>query len=247
MTVETLEQDSLLARMVEDLKRSVGDRLLGVVLYGSAARGDYVEKTSDLNLLLVLRDLAPETLEGLSGPLERWRRKRQPTPRFFTPELLADSADVFPIEFLDIRESHRNVYGQDPLADLAIHADHLRIQCERELREKMMRLREGYAEAHGQKKQLERLLTDSYSTFAALFRGCLHLLGGTVPVHNEDVVSTFCERAGIERGPFAQVERLKRGESSGEDPKVLFRRYYEQLTEAVRHVDRFGAREENDA
>jgi predicted nucleotidyltransferase len=246
MTEGTLESP-LLTGMVEDLKRSVGERLLAVVLYGSAARGDYVARTSDLNLLLVLRDLAPETLEALSGPLERWRRKRQPTPRFFTPELIADSTDVFPIEFLDIRESHRSVYGADPLENLEVRADHLRIQCERELREKMMRLREGYAEAHGRRKQLERLLTDSYSTFAALFRGCLHLLGTAVPVHNEDVVSAFCERAGIEPGPFAQVERLKRGEPSGEDPRILFRRYYEQLTEAVRQVDRFGAGEENDA
>jgi predicted nucleotidyltransferase len=246
MTVETLE-NPVLRRMVDDLKGALGDRLLSVALYGSAARGDYVEKTSDLNLLLVLSDLSPATLEALGGPLDRWRRKRQPTPRFFTPELIADSADVFPIEFLDIRESHRVLHGEDPLSGLEVHSDHLRLQCERELREKMMRLREGYAEAHARRKQLERLLTSSYSTFVALFRGCLNLLGREVPVHNEEVVTAFCQRAGIERAPFSEIERLKRGEASSRETKDLFRRYYEQLSEAVRHVDRFASRGEHDA
>ena len=70
-------------------------------------------------------------------------------PRFFTTELMNQSSDVFPIEFLDIRTTHVILHGTDPLADLEIRRDHLRLQCERELREKLMRLREGYVEAHG--------------------------------------------------------------------------------------------------
>jgi len=74
--------------------------------------------------------------------------------------------------------------------------------CERELREKMMRLREAYVEHHGSARELRRLLVTSYTTFVALFRGCLHLLGGEVPLHNDEVVSAFCERAGLDPEPF---------------------------------------------
>ena len=62
-----------LGRLVADLEGALGERLVSVVLYGSAARGDYQEKTSDFNLLLVLRDLEPAPLEALSPARRRWR------------------------------------------------------------------------------------------------------------------------------------------------------------------------------
>jgi predicted nucleotidyltransferase len=229
----------LLDRMLRELERAAGEKLRSVVLYGSAARGDFHEKTSDLNLMIVLGDLEPETLELVSGPVAWWERNRQPVPRLFSPALIADAADVFPIEFLDIRQFHVVLAGADPLAGVEIRPDHLRHQCERELREKMMRLREGYVECHARPRDLERLLTDSYTTFVALFRGGLHLLGGGAPVHNHEVVAAFCRSAGLDPAPFDEVDRLKRGERAGE-PKRLFSRYYAELTKAVSAVDRFG-------
>jgi hypothetical protein len=120
------------------------------------------------------------------------------------------------------------VTGDDPFAATEVHPEHLRLQCERELREKMMRLREGYVETHDRPRELRRLLTDSYTTFVALFRGCLHLLGDDVPVHNDEVASAFCARGGIDAAPFHEVDRLKRGEPVDE-----------QLGRAVTTVDRF--------
>lgn len=227
-------------RMIEGLKEAVGDRLSSVVLYGSAARGDFQRRTSDVNLLIVLADVEPETLERLTDPLAMWIRRGQPLPRLFSASLIADAADVFPIEFLDIKHSRIVLYGSDPFETLEVRRDNLRLQCERELREKMMRLREGYSVSHWSTRELRRLLTDSYTTFVALFRGCLWLLDDEIPAHNEEVVSAFCERAGLDPAPFREVDRLKRGESEVADPKKLFSRYYAELTRAVRTVDRFG-------
>ena len=228
-------------KLVEDVVGAVGDGVRAVVLYGSAARGDFEAATSDLNVILVLQDLTPTRLEALGPALHRWERRGQPPPRLFSPELIAESADVFPIEFLDLVQRRVVVHGQDPFAELVIHPDHLRLQCERELREKMMRLREGYVAARGRPKAVARLLTESYTTFLALFRGCLHLLGGSVPFHNRDTAAAFCERAGLDRTPFDEVGRLKHEENAVSDPRSLFARYYEELTKAVHRVDRFGS------
>jgi len=225
---------------VESLVGAAGGRLKSVVLYGSAARGDYQERTSDFNLALVLDRLDPATLEALSPAIAAWTRRGQPPPRLLSPEIIAEAGDVFPIEMLDIRASHVVLHGEDPFAALAVRRDHLRLQCERELREKLMRLREGYVECHASRGRLRRLLTDSYTTFTALFRGCLHLLGEAPPAHNAEVVAAFCARAGIDAAPFQQVDRLKRGEAVNGDLKPLFSRYYHALTEAVRRVDRFA-------
>jgi len=233
-----LDRHPVLRRLRDDLRRDLGDRLTGMVLYGSAARGDYRQKTSDCNVLLVLEDLAPATLERLSAPVRRFERQGQPVPRIFSAALIADAADVFPIEFLDILAHRVVVHGADPFAAVEVRPEHLRLQCERELREKLMRLREAYVEIHDRPRDLTRLLTDSYTTFAALFRGCLHLLGEDVPVHNDEVVSAFCARAGLDAVPFREVDGLKRGASIARDPRELFAAYYEQLGRAVAKLDR---------
>jgi len=229
-----------LKRFLEELTVATGSKLLSVVLYGSAARGDFHEKTSDLNLILVLEDLSPATLEMLSPIIRRWLKKDHPSPRLFTPLLISESVDVFPMEMLDLQSSRLVLFGRDPFAGLAVGRAHLRLQCERELRTKLMRLREAYVECHDLPEELKRLLTGSYTTFVAVFRGCLSLMGGTVPLHNAEVVEAFCRRAGLAAGPFEEVDRLKRGESSNESLKVVFSSYYELLSRAVEKIDRFG-------
>ena len=228
-----------MSQLIEELESALGEDLMSVVLYGSAARGDYEEATSDLNVIVVCRDLGPPTLDRLAAPFHQWSRHGHPSPRLLSPSLIADAADVFPIEFLDLRDGRRVLYGADPFASLEVHTQHLRHQCERELREKLMRLREGYIEGHGAPKQLRALLIDSFGSFVALFRGCLHLAGEAIPVHNDEVVSAFCVVAGVDRTPFTRVDELRGTRHVPDDIGPLFASYYEALTRAVDRVDRF--------
>ena len=226
------------------LVNSAGDALVSLVLYGSAARGDYHPQTSDVNLLIVLSDLELATLGRVAEPLCDFASKGQPMPRLLTLELVREAADVFPVELLDIESHHVVLHGQDPFVDMRVDRTHLRTQCERELREKMMRLSEGFLQARGKQKDLERLLVASYPTFVALFRGCLHLLlddtQEVMPTHNADVAHTFCRVADIDAAPFVAIESLASGRSVG-DTESLFARYYAALGEAVARIDRFSA------
>ena len=240
MSNTTLTTHPDLKILLDQLGQALGSGLRSVVLYGSAARGDYEPGTSDLNLILVLDTLSPAVLEQLAPALRRWESRRQPLPRLFTPEMIADSADVFPIEFLDLKARREVVVGDDPFLAVPVHSTHLRLACERELREKLMRLREGYVETCAAPRRLRRLLTDSYTTFVALFRGCLWLHGDQVPDHNEEVVSLFCAAADLDVAPFEDVARLKRDVRLNVDEKNLFARYYAELTQSVARVDRFA-------
>lgn len=238
MTTETARHPDL-DILLDQLQQSMGDHLRSVVLYGSAARGDYERARSDLNLLIVVADLTPTTLERMSPALQRWEARRQPLPRLFSPTTLRDAADVFPIEFLDLKARRQVILGEDPFATLVVHTTHLRLQCERELREKMMRLREAYIETHAQPRRLRSLLTDSYTSFVALFRGCLWLHGDQVPDRSEDVVASFCGAADLDRGPFDDVALLRHGAKREIDEKTLFAGYYAELTKSVERIDRF--------
>src|SRR5688572_7922706 len=130
--------------MARRLEVALEERLSSVVAYGPAVQDSAYPAIGGEYLLIVLVDLEPETLRRLREPVRWWLGRGRPWPRLFTPELLRASADVFPIELVDIASRHRVVFGADPIEDLSIEPGHLRLQLERELREKLMRLREGY-------------------------------------------------------------------------------------------------------
>ena len=240
---QRMKEHPVLEAFARDVQAALGPRLRSVVLYGSAARGDFQEAASDFNVIVVVVDLGPATLEALSPAVARWRRKGQPAPRLFSPALIAESADVFPIEFLDLKACREVIHGEDPFAGVEVRRDFLRLQCERELREKLMRLREAYVEAHGRPKDLRRLRADSYTPFVALFRGCLYPLGAEGPLRNADVVAAFCAKAELDHAAFEAVDRLQRGGSPSGELKSIFSRYYDELGRAVGKVDRFDARQ----
>lgn len=235
---EALTRHPALVRLIEALSAALGARLRSVVLYGSAARGDQRSRSSDMNLLLVLDRIDLETLDAMRPALDAWTRAKQPLPRFFTPELIAQSADVFPIEFHDIRSHGVILHGESPLAGIVLRKEHLRLQYEREMREKLMRLREGYLQTGLRPAAIEKLLIASWGSFVALFRGCLHLMDAPVPLHDGEVVSTFSMRAGLDPSPFEEVDRLRQG-GHARDPRDLFVRYHRAIQEAVHRVDRF--------
>jgi predicted nucleotidyltransferase len=233
-------QDPVLQALVRDLAQALGPRLKSVVLYGSAARGDHHPAASDLNVILVLESLVPASLEALAPAVRRFVRKGHPVPRLFSPALIAASADSFPVEFADIRAGRKVLHGVDAFAGVVVARTNLRLQIEREMKEKMMRLHEGYVMVHDHPARLRHLLVESYPAFAALFRGGLHLMGRPVPSHSHDVVVAFCEAAGLERAPFDAVAGLRRGDKGTLDVKTLFARYDDQLTRAAERVNRLN-------
>lgn len=231
-------EPALVSEMASRTSRALGERLKSIVLYGPAAHGDAYREIEQLNLMLVLADLEPQTLRLLGDPVHFWLKRAQPWPRLFTMELIRDSLDVFPIEFLDITRHHRVVFGPDPLAEFVPNPAHLRIQCERELREKLMRLREGYVESRGSTRLLRKLLSASFASFAPVWRGCLHLLGVSVPLHDTEVAEGLCRKLRLEFAPFAEVARIATGTSRA-DVEEAFAHYDRELHRLISEIDRW--------
>lgn len=225
--------------MLTRLTTAVGERLVSVVVYGPAAHDDAYPALGGEHLLIVVTDLEVETLQRLSDPVRWWLKKGEPWPRLFSRELLRASADVYPIELLEISHHRRVVFGSDPIDGVAIDRDHLRVQCERELREKLMRLREGYVESHGHggARGLHELIAVSYASFVRIFRGCLYLVDRPVARHDHDVLTALCDWLDVPLGAFTAVERIARGDR-GDDAESAFAAYYRALTAAAARIDR---------
>ncbi|HSW51448.1 MAG TPA: nucleotidyltransferase domain-containing protein, partial [Bryobacteraceae bacterium] len=169
--------ERVLNQLVDRLTKSYGDRLVSVVLYGSAAVGDHHGRFSDINILCVLREVTPRELGDSAAVFHWWQKLGNPSPLLFGLEELRTSTDCFPIECHDIRERHRILLGEDVVQDLEVDDSFYRAQVEHELRAKLLRLRQKAAEAMEARDLLLGLLADSVSTFCVLFRHALLLHG----------------------------------------------------------------------
>jgi len=175
-----------LDELAAELDRATGDNLVSLVLYGSAARGNYDPKRSDVNLLLIVRDAGPEALQPLGGLVGRWTKKAgQPPPLIFSEAEWLASTDVFAMEIEDMRQAHRVLRGADPFAGLETSPADLRTELEREARGKLLQLRSEFAATEADGRALGDLLETSAGTFFVLFRALLRLKG-TVPARKAD-------------------------------------------------------------
>src|SRR5256886_16431302 len=115
--------------LVGDLRATHGDNLASVVLYGSAASGDFVQIESDYNLLIALNRITPEDLRQAQAPMREWQRLGHPLPVYFTVEELSDAADVFPIEFHQMANARIVLYGKDPFEFVTVSDASLRLHA----------------------------------------------------------------------------------------------------------------------
>jgi predicted nucleotidyltransferase len=243
--VKTVVQQALNG-LVEDLRATHGENLACVVLYGSAAAGDTRELQSDYNLLIALNRITPEDLRLAQAPMREWQRLGHPLPVYFTVEELADAADVFPIEFHQMAKARVVLYGHDPFEFVQLSDANLRHQTEYELRSKLIQLRRHYIPASISIEKLADLMSDSLSSFAALFRAVLVLFGEEAPVAKADCVRATARVLKLEVTPFERIFEFRTAGAlprSEKEANELFAAYMfqiEQVVEAVDELERRG-------
>jgi predicted nucleotidyltransferase len=231
--------DKQLTELVGKLRNALGDRVLSVILYGSAARQDHHAKYSDLNVLCILRQVTPLELADSEPAVRWWRELGNPSPLLLGAEELKTSTDCFPIEFQDMLESRRVLYGEDAIAGLEVDRKYYRAQVEYQLRAKLLRLRQKAAGMLSDRKALLSLMLDSVSTFGVLARHVLLLSGIQAGSRKRDIAAAL-PGIGIDTKPFEALLDVREGKQQpGDlDAGTLFPEYLKQIEALVRHVDR---------
>lgn len=225
--------------MIEDLLREHASNLHSFHVVGSAVVPDYNEKLSDINSVVVLHNMDLRFIEFLAPLGKKYGKKRIAAPLVMTPEYILGSLDAFPVEFLDFKLIHRTVYGSDILNDLAITKPNLRLQCEREIKTKLIGLRQGYLSSLGKREHLAAALVRSFTGSMALFRAVITLLGGEPPVPRAEVIKAFGIAAKIDTGIFGRMLALKTGQirPSEQELQAMFEQYYHALEAAATLID----------
>jgi predicted nucleotidyltransferase len=239
--VKTIVQEALKG-LLKDLHATHGENLASVVLYGSAAAGDDIELRSDYNLLITLHRITPADLREAQAPMREWQRLGHPLPVYFTTEELSDAADVFPIEFHQMANARVVLYGPDPFENLTFSNANLRHQTEYELRSKLIQLRRLYIPASVSVEKLCDLMSDSLSSFAALFRAVLVLYGEEAPVSKPECVRATVRRFGLNGEPFEKIFEFRASDKLSANEKEaneVFGSYMEQLQHVVELADEY--------
>jgi len=204
--MEELRLPQKFMRRLEDFVSRTKDiyreKLVSVILYGSAASNEFSPAHSNLNLAVILTDTSLSKL-SLIAPVLNKGKFRLFNVVFFTEEYINSSLDVFPVEFLDMKENHRVLYGKDALADLNIDTRNLRFQCEQELKAKITNIKRTYL-YNINSPGLDRLLMKFFTSSLHILRNILRLKRGQVLYGKEDILD------GIASGLQIDVSDMKK-------------------------------------
>jgi hypothetical protein len=211
-------------RYVEDLLRALGEDGEAVLAFGSATGPDYVPGQSDVNLALLVRTAEFSLLDRCLAPVAAGFKKRIVAPLFLTREYIARSQDVFPVEFLDMRETGVLLYGEDFLAGLELRPAWLRLECEQRLKSNLLRTRQAFLEIGRSKGGLERVLTQSLNSLVPLFRAMLTLMRVELPRTKREIVTALCRELAVADTAFNEILQLRAAGGSlkpGRGPGLL--------------------------
>jgi hypothetical protein len=193
----------------EILKRHK-DNIHSITITGSSLTDDFDSEKSDVNSVLVLNRMDLEFLEVLASLGKTYGKKGISAPLIMTPDYVMHSLDVFPLEFLNIKLLHETVFGEDIFQNLVIDRKDLRLQCERELKVRLIGLRQGYISSMGDAKILSDMFINTIAGYIPLFRGVILIFGKEPPLRNEDVLQVLEDVSGVGTQVFGTVLKQKR-------------------------------------
>jgi len=202
--------DKMLKEFSESLHKDLGSNLKSFIVYGSAATGE-LYKTSDYNTLIIVENFGSECLKKMEKSVKKWCKRGQPVPLIFDRHSIIKSNDVFPIEFLDIKENHFVAVGKDFFKNMKIDSKNLRLEIERELKSNIIRLRQSFIVTGGNPKKVKELMRGSISTFSAIFKGILRYLKLKAPQKKAEIITALSEKISLNTNVFFDILALKDG------------------------------------
>lgn len=232
--------EEIIPEFTDDYQRIYGADLISICLYGSGARGDYMPKRSDLNFLIVLTEKGIKGLDRAFKVVAKWHKHRVATPLFMSREYITTSLDTFPLEFLNIKQDRRVVWGEDPLKKATIRKRQLRLQLEREIKGKLLLLREAYLASRGYKRNLAIVASQSLTAFLSIFEGILYLRGKKIPPQRGGLIRAMAAETGLTAAPFMHILEVKEGKARLRRKKMkdMMERYIEEVRQLAFWVDK---------
>ncbi len=218
-----------------ELQRQDIVRLHSIHLVGTALTPDFDERVSDINSIVVLPSMNLKFIEYLAPLGRKYKPRKIAAPLIMTPDYITSSLDTFPVEFLSYKLIHRTVHGPDILAGLSFKRKYMQLQCAREIKSKLIWLRQAYLNSYGDRNLLIRRLSESIVGFFPLFRAILAVNSRPTPRTCHSIVGELQRLTGVDTGIFRKMFLLRHRQLDFNDQELLhgFEEFY-HATEKLR-------------
>ena len=175
-----------LDKLIESLKANLGENLVSVIVFGSQANVENAK--NNLNLMIITNTLNAENLYSISSPIKKWIKAKNPIPVIMNREEWYSSFDVYAIEYADIKENYRIIYGEDLIPSIYINKHFLRLECESEIKNLLLKYKNNFLINIKSDREMKKLLSNVIKTLLVIFRSVLRLHDCAVPYRAVDII-----------------------------------------------------------
>jgi len=215
---------------LHDLQNIFGERLQAFVAYGQPG-------ATPAPSLALVRSITADDLDQCAARAVAWRRGDCATPLLLTPEEFTGSLDAFPIEYGEILDTHRVLFGLDPFAGMTIRTEDLRRECETQVKSHLLHLRENYIECRGRQSEVAALVAEAAPAFALILRR-LARLDGFPAVTNAELGAYATARPGLDARTVGAILALSSTQqASGVDAIRIYPAYLAAVQQLWHFID----------
>ena len=209
-----------LDKFVEELKNTLGENLLSVIAFGSQANVE--DAKSNLNLMIVTNELTAENLYDISKPVKKWVKGKNPIPVIMNRDEWYSSFDVYAIEYADIKENYRIIYGEDLIPTISINKYFLRLQCESELKSLLLKYKNNFLMNVKSDREMKKLLNNVIKTFLVIFRSVLRLHDSAVPYRAVDIIEFASNYLSFNKIVMSKIAKVRYENEDYTKQELLF-------------------------
>lgn len=209
-----------LDKFVEELKNTLGENLLSVIAFGSQANVE--DAKSNLNLMIVTNELTAENLYDISKPVKKWVKGKNPIPVIMNRDEWYSSFDVYAIEYADIKENYRIIYGEDLIPTISINKYFLRLQCESELKSLLLKYKNNFLMNVKSDREMKKLLNNVIKTLLVIFRSVLRLQDSAVPYRAVDIIEFASNYLSFNKIVMSKIAKVRYENEDYTKQELLF-------------------------
>lgn len=209
-----------LDKFVEELKNTLGENLLSVIAFGSQANVE--DAKSNLNLMIVTNELTAENLYDISKPVKKWVKGKNPIPVIMNRDEWYSSFDVYAIEYADIKENYRIIYGEDLIPTISINKYFLRLQCESELKSLLLKYKNNFLMNVKSDREMKKLLNNVIKTLLVIFRSVLRLHDSAVPYRAVDIIEFVSNYLSFNKIVMSKIAKVRYENEDYTKQELLF-------------------------
>ena len=169
-----------LDKFTVELKNVFQKRLKSVFVYGSKANLPAEDLNENVDLMIIAENLTGNDIKNISKSAKKWMgslfdRNKNPEPVFMDEKEWFNSADTYAMEYADIKENYKVLYGENLICNLEIKKEHLRLKCETETKNLLMKFRSHYLLYADRPQYLQKSFVPVVKTVNAIFKTVLRL------------------------------------------------------------------------